>query len=168
MDENATLTPEEEVREELNSLARSFAAMKRLIEENNQLGLQRDRFERAAALAENENGMLRKQNRQLTGQRDHYFRAFTALAASLDTVGSGLVTAVQHARTHAHGDQSAPPPEYRKAQQRGEDETAPPTQPQTRDFHHPIPAFLNTPIEDEPSQSPINLRSLERAISGRP
>jgi hypothetical protein len=127
--------------EELENLARAFHSTKRTFEENRELTARVDHYERAAAVLERENENLRRVIKRVNSERDHYFRAFTALSAQLDQIASGLVTAIHLARAQAYGARRPP-------------------QDKPVDKLDPLPSFLrSTPVA-------VDLDRLEISIAG--
>ena len=139
--------------EELEGVARTYDTMSRLMEENNGLKVRADSFERQSAILEADNESLRQQIKRSRTERDHYFRAFSALSAQLDGIASGLITAIQTARSQAYGGRR-PGPDLEKITENGD----------------PVPLFLKQgPRREEERQEPgkINLRSLAESIAGK-
>ena len=130
--------------EELENLARAFHSGKRMLEEIADAKSKAEHFERAAAVAEAENQNLRRAVKRINSERDHYFRAFTALSAQLDQIASGLVSAIHLARAQAYGGRR------------------PVADLDPKDAEVPPPAFLSRQHE----RLPIDLEHLAAAISG--
>jgi hypothetical protein len=126
--------------------------------------------ERHIAALENENSSLKTQLKRKTAERDHFFRAFSALSAQLDGFAGGMITAIHMARTQAYGEkrpqmgaEAKPLTQLRRANNGAGHE----------DNGEPIPAFLSEPVSghrmsDATSAAPpVNLDALRRAIDGR-
>lgn len=73
-----------ELDQELLAFARSFETFKHAKAENTELRGRAERSEHRAEIAESENENLRQMMKRANAERDHYFRAFTALSAQLD------------------------------------------------------------------------------------
>ena len=130
---------EEAWQRELESIAHTFNTMKRLLAENVQLRRERDSFERQAAVALDENEMLRKQIKHVKGERDHLSRTFSILSAQLDSIGASFINAVKMSRVHAYGERPAASAE-RRPMPAGE-QAQPPAEPS-------IPRFLTQSPEE--------------------
>lgn len=138
LDPDVEQSQDEAGHREFESIARTFNTLKRLLAENVQLKGERDSFERQAAVALDENEMLRKQIKLVKGERDHFSRAFSMLSAQLDTIGSGLINAVKMSRVQAYGERPAASAERRPVPG---DQAQQPAEPS-------IPRFLTQPPEE--------------------
>lgn len=137
------------------ALAQAYNYVKQL-EDENEAGKAHDTArDRHVAVLESENVNLKTQLKRSNAKADHYLRAFTALSAQLDSLASGLVSAIHMARTQAYGERR-PPIETEK----------PLIQPRRAhngdDDGEPVSAFLTT--GDRPP--PVSLDALRRAIDG--
>lgn len=142
----------------LSQLAGSYETMRRLLSENERLKVQADSFQQAAAMTETENERLRREIKHAKGQRDHYFRAFTALAANVEALGASFLRAVQMAQVHSYGDRGGDAPVQPRQQERERSIKV-----------QDVPGFMKKPMpaadEPEPPEQPgINMKSLSRAI----
>jgi hypothetical protein len=167
MDPRGEQSQEEVGRRELESIAHTFNTLKRLFSENLQLKGERDNFERQAAVALNENEMLRNQIRQVKGERDHFSRAYSMLSAQLDTIGSSLVNAVKMSRVQAYGERSAASPE-RKLTGDQPQQPAEPSIPKfltqsPEEFHRGSVGQRDVPGKKVP---PISLEALADQLGG--
>lgn len=74
-------------------------------------------FEQTAAMAATENESLLVQLRRMKGERDHYFRAFTALSSQIEGLGSAFIKAVEMSKVHSYGERGAPPEQPQQSEQ---------------------------------------------------
>ena len=135
--------------DELEGVARTYETMARLMEENTELKARAESFERQAAIVESDNESQRQQIKRAKVERDHYFRAFTALSANLDGIASALITAINGARTQDYGGRR-PVPDLDKAASKTD----------------PIPTFLQRgPRNGDGNVSPIDMTRLAEALT---
>lgn len=128
----------------LDSLRRAHAEMENLLTETESQKTQLTAQDRQIALLESENENLRRQIKREKEQRDHYFRAFTALSARVETLIHGAIEAIKSAKTHS----------YETPQ------TGAPRQLSTRrDSGEPIPEFLR-------KGPAVDLHKFETALGG--
>jgi hypothetical protein len=128
--------------------------------------------ERHIAALENENSSLKTQLKRKTAERDHFFRAFSALSAQLDGFAGGMITAIHMARTQAYGEkrpqigaEAKPLTQLRRTRNDEDDGADAPAflmQGPAADDHRRVPANA---IDQSPS--PVNLDALRRAFDGR-
>jgi len=137
--------------DELVALARTYDTMARLIEDNTELKVRAESFERQSAILDSDNESLRQQIKRSKVERDHYFRAYTALTAQLDGVASSLINAIKSTQTQIYGGRR-PVPDLETAKESIE----------------PVPSVVKKgPQREERQPVAINLRTLAESISGR-
>lgn len=146
IDKDGQKTSDEATHKELESLAIAYNTMKQLFSQNAQLQGERDGLERQAITARRENEVVRSENdmlrseiRKIKSERDHFTRAYSALASELGTIGTNLLNAVSKARANAYGERPLQPNE-RKA-------TA-----DEADAEQSIPKFLSEPAQKNPQK----------------
>jgi chromosome segregation ATPase len=134
-------TPGETTHKDLESLAQAYSTMKHLFSENAELQGEREGLEREATAARRENEMVRSENEMLRGEmrkikseRDHFNRAYSALATELGTIGNNLLNAVSRARANAYGERAAQSGDRKAASGEAEAEET-------------IPRFLSEPAQ---------------------
>ena len=91
----------------LQSIAATYEEVKRLAAENAAIKIENSSLQNRVLIADTENELLRKQIKTMTSSRDHFMRAFTALAAELGGIARSLGAAVLTAERHGF----APAPE---------------------------------------------------------
>lgn len=137
---------EETGHKELESLAVAYSTMKQLFSQNAQLQGERDGLDRQAATIRRENEMVRTENemlrseiRKIKTERDHFTRAYSALASELGTIGTNLLNAVSKARANAYGDRPVQSNDRKTTSDEAEAEQA-------------IPRFLSQPAQKNPQK----------------
>jgi hypothetical protein len=155
----------------LESLGHAYNDMRHLLDEKEADRVHISALERHVAVLESETSNLKTQLKRKTAERDHFFRAFSALSAQLDGFAGGMITAIHMARTQAYGEkrpqmgaEAKPLTQLRRASNSAGHE----------DNVEPIPTFLSEPtapgyrMSDATSAAPpVNLDALRRAIDGR-
>jgi hypothetical protein len=143
------------------ALAHAYNYVKQLEDENEAAKTHDVARDRHVAVLENENANLKTQLKRNKAERDHYFKAFTALSAQLDSLASGLISSIHMARTQAYGERRPRmEPERQLLQPRRSTNGARP------DDGEPVPAFLTSGETTDRRPSPVSLDALRRAVDG--
>lgn len=90
-------------RDGMEAISQAFREQDALLNEVESLRNRHRSLEEALKLCEAENENLRRQNKKINAERDHYLRMTTALTANLDQVATGLVRALHNSRVQAFG-----------------------------------------------------------------
>jgi hypothetical protein len=146
----------------LESLGHAYNDMRHLLDEKEADRVHISTLERHVAVMESENSNLKTQLKRKTAERDHFFRAFSALSAQLDGFAGGMITAIHMARTQAYGEkrpQIEPEKPLTQLRRARNGDSRP-------DDGEAIPGFLAQGPEDM-TAGKINLDALRRAIDGR-
>lgn len=98
---------QEAKRRALESVARTFETLKRLIADYDVLKDERDRFETKIVSLVNENEALREQIKRIDQERDRCVQALLACASQIDVVGERCAEVVGNARAQVANTDSA-------------------------------------------------------------
>lgn len=109
-------TKSESIRKSAEALVSGYHAMTDVLKENERLEIEnkaaRDEVENwrtETLIVRQENDNLKKEINRTKAQRDHYFKAFTALKAQLTSLGFGFLEAVKSSEVHDYGERGGMP-----------------------------------------------------------
>jgi hypothetical protein len=106
IDEDVEQTQEAKSRA-IESVARTFETLKRLIADYDELKDERDKFENQVVSLVNENDALREQVKRIDQERNRCVQALLACASQIDVIGGRCAEVVKNVKTQASSSDSA-------------------------------------------------------------